>query len=287
MARADRRRVQRAGAHARGATAAAARAQARVGTEDTLFFSRLRNRAKWVFVLLIVTFAASFVLFGVGTGFGGLQDIILQERAVGGGPSEEDARARIGKNPRDAQAYRDLATALQNKGQSDESLEPLARYVELRPNDIEAQRELAGLYLRQAEEYRHEAEAAQIALQLEVPGTTFQPSSSSKIGQALGTARIDQALAERHNEALNRAFTKMTGAFTKAVAAYKAVAKAQPNDAAVQFELAQTAEAANDIPAAVAAYKRFLELAPEDPSAEAVKERIELLESRLAPSAGG
>lgn len=245
-----------------------------------MFFPKLRARAKWVFLFLAIAFAASFVLFGVGTGFGGLQDIILQERAVGGGPSEDDARERIEDNPRDAQAWRDLATALQNQGNTEESIEPLARYVQLRPSDIDAQRELAGLYLRQADQYRVQAQLAQLALQQDVPGATFQPPSSAKIGEALGTDPLSEALSARHNEALSEAFTNMSQAYTKAVAAYKKVAAAEPNDAAVQFELAQTAEAANDLDTAIAAYKRFLELAPEDQSAEAVRERIKQLESQ-------
>jgi tetratricopeptide (TPR) repeat protein len=232
-------------------------------------------------------FASSFVLFGVGTGFGGLQDIILQERATGGGPSENDARDEIKENPNNAQGYRDLATALQNNGKSDESIEPLAKYVALRPNDIDAQRELAGLYLRQAETYRTQAIAAQVALQDDVPGTTFQPSSSSKIGQALGSDPISEALSTTHNTALNEAFTKLTSSYTKAVAAYKIVAKAQPRDPAVQFELAQTAEAANDLPTAVAAYKKFLQLAPEDQSAAAVRQHLKDLEQRVSPASSG
>lgn len=248
---------------------------------------KLRNRAKFVFVFLAVTFAASFVLFGVGTGFGGLQDILLQERAVGGGPSESDARDRIEANPRDAQAWRDLATALQNQGNSDESLVPLARYVDLRPRDAEAQRELAGLYLQDAEQWRRRAQAAQIALQNDVPGSTFQPPSSSKVGQALSDDPLAQALSARHNETLNEAFTNMTQSYTKAVIAYQAVARAHPNDASVQFELAQTAEAAGDLPTAIAGYKRFVELAPEDSAVDAVKERIELLEQQASAGSGG
>lgn len=240
-----------------------------------------------MFVFLAITFGLSFVLFGVGTGFGGLQDILLQERVVGGGPSESEARKQIAQNPNSAQAYRDLATALQNNGKADESIAPLARYAELKPTDIDAQRELAGLYLRQASRQRQLAIAAQIALQEEVPGSTFQPSSSSKIGQALSTNPVTQALSTKHNAALNVAFTKMTDSLTKAVAAYKAVAKAQPNDAPVQFELGQTAEAASDLPTAIAAYKRFVKLAPEDQTAPAVKQRIKELEARVAPAAEG
>lgn len=240
-----------------------------------------------MFVFLAVTFTASFVLFGVGTGFGGLQDILLQNNGVAGGPSEGDARDRIAKNPRDAQAYRDLATALQNQQKSEESIAPLARYLELEPSDIDSQRELAALYLQQADQYRTQAQVAQLGLQNDVPGAVFEPSSESKLGNALASDPISDALSSRHNTALNEAFTKMTDALTSAVAAYKVVAAAQPNDSAIQFELAQTAETANDLPTAVAAYKRFLKLAPEDQSAAAVKERIALLEQRLAPAPEG
>ena len=258
-----------------------------MNVEDTLFFSRLRNRAKWVFVFLAVTFTASFVLFGVGTGFGGLQDILVQNSGVAGGPSENDARDRIAENPKDAQAYRDLATSLQNQQKPAESIAPLARYLELEPGDIDSQRELAALYLQQADQYRTQAQIAQLGLQTDVPGAVFQPPPDSKLGTALSNDPITNALSSRYNEALNEAFTKMTEAFTSAVAAYKKVAAAQPNDSAIQFELAQTAEAANDLPTAIAAYKRFLKLAPDDQSGPAVEERIALLEARLAPAPEG
>lgn len=252
-----------------------------------MFFPKLRARAKWVFLFLAIAFAASFVLFGVGTGFGGLQDIILQERVVGGGPSESDARERTERNPRDAQAWRDLATALQNQGKTEESLQPLARYAELRPTDVDAQRELASLYLQQADRYRQQAVAAQAALQAEVPGATFQPPSSSKIGQGLGGDPITDALSAKHNAVLTEAFQSMSVAYTKAIASYTKVAAASPNDAGVQFELAQTAEAAGQLDTAIAAYKRFLKLAPEDQTAAAVKARIQQLEASQGQRSGG
>ena len=43
--------------------------------EDTLFFNRLRTHAKWVFVLLIIVFAGSFVFLGVGSSGLGLGDL--------------------------------------------------------------------------------------------------------------------------------------------------------------------------------------------------------------------
>ena len=55
--------------------------------EDTLFFTRIRKQAKWVFVLLIVAFGLGFVLFGVGSSnLGGLSDIFNGISGGGGRP---------------------------------------------------------------------------------------------------------------------------------------------------------------------------------------------------------
>ena len=252
-----------------------------------MFFPKLRARAKWVFVFLAVTFAASFVLFGVGTGFGGLQDILLQERAVGGGPTEDEARERIADNPRDAQAHKDLSEALLAKGEVDAAIQPLQRYTQLEPTDVDAKRELASLHLRRADRYQTEAQLAQIALQSEAPGQTFAPPSSSKIGQALGNDALTEALTARYTEQLNVAFTEMSQSYTRAVALYKQIAAAEPNDPSTQLALAQTAEAATDTQTALQAYRRFLELAPEDPNAPAVRQRIEQLEAASASASDG
>ena len=148
LARADRRSVRRAGRML--AAAPALFHPPRSGRDDVLpEASRSRE------VGLPVPghrLAASFVLFGVGTGFGGLQDIILRSRRRGGRRRTTRASASQA-NPRDAQAWRDLATAPE-PGRDRGSLQPLARYTDLRPNDIEAQREPAGLYIQQANLYR-------------------------------------------------------------------------------------------------------------------------------------
>jgi len=238
-------------------------------------------------VFLAVTFASSFVLFGVGTGFGGLQDIINQSGGSNGGPSASSARERIEKNPKDAQAYHDLSTALQNDGKIEEAIPPLTTYVRREPADLDGQRELAGLHLREAEIFRAQAIAAQTALAEALPGQTFQPPSSSKIGQALSNDPISNALSTEYNAALNKAFTAMQGHYTKAVGVYRKMAARQPRDSSLQFELAQTAELGGDTKTAIAAYKRFLALAPEDQSAPAVKARIKQLQAQVAAGTGG
>jgi predicted TPR repeat methyltransferase len=74
------------------------------------------------------------------------------------------------------------------------------------------------------------------------------------------------------------------------VKTYKRIVALNPNDSSAQFELAQTSEQANDIPSAIAAYERFVKLAPEDPTTPAVKDRIKQLKASQTankPAASG
>src|SRR6185503_15551244 len=111
MARADRRRAQRA-------RPAAAVRRSDVVIEDTMFFPRLRRHAKWMFLFLALVFALGFVGFGVGAGGIGFGDVI-RNAGGGGGPSVSDAEKRVLDNPKDAQAFKDLSTAQQAAGNTD------------------------------------------------------------------------------------------------------------------------------------------------------------------------
>src|SRR2546423_15055239 len=86
--------------------------------EDTLFFSRLRKRAKWVFVFLTLAFALGFVLFGVGSSnVSGLGDIF---NGVGGGGSGQTSIKKGEKatqtDPQNATARHGLAGAYSTAG---------------------------------------------------------------------------------------------------------------------------------------------------------------------------
>jgi predicted TPR repeat methyltransferase len=72
-----------------------------------------------------------------------------------------------------------------------------------------------------------------------------------------------------------------------AVSVYADIARLRPRDSTIQFELAQAAEAANDTQAAITAYERFLVLAPDDPSAAAIRDRIKQLRSPATAGATG
>src|SRR5919204_373976 len=63
----------------------------------------------------------------------------------------------------------------------------------------------------------------------------------------------------------------------KWVFVFLALAVAQPRNPTVQAELAETARSVGDSQTAIAAYKKFLKLAPDDPSAPDVRRILKQL----------
>src|SRR3989304_2977256 len=163
MARADRRRAQRP-------RPAAVTRRPDVVIEDTMFFPRLRRHAKWMFLFLAVVFGLGFVGFGVGAGGGGFGGIPRRAGGGGGVPSVADAEKRVLENPKDAQAFRDLATAHQAAGNTDDAIEALESFVALRPRNVDVLRELAGLYLAKATEAQQRAQIADYRPAYRAPG---------------------------------------------------------------------------------------------------------------------
>jgi tetratricopeptide (TPR) repeat protein len=292
VARADRRRDARSrpapepGFHRRYESAY-------VGTEG-LFFQRLRRQAKWIFVLLALTFAVSFVAFGVGSEVqGGIADALGLGTSGGAAddrPSVGEAREQLERNPNDAEALRDLATALQDEGRFDEAIKPLDEYTTQRPRDEDALRELANLYLSRATRIQTDLSVAQTRAAQLNPGAQFALPPDSPLGQALATSPIDQALSSETNEEVNSYYSRLTDAFTDAQSTYQRLARVVPNDESVQLDLADTAQRAGDVETAIAAYEKFLKLNPESPSAPLVEEQLKALKDQqeaLAGAAGG
>jgi tetratricopeptide (TPR) repeat protein len=258
--------------------------------ESTMFFPRLRKQAKWMFVFLALAFAVGFVIFNVGSGGGGtgIGDLLLSPQGVGSdAPSAEESRERIEDNPNDVQAYRDLANALTLEGDVAGAISALEEYTGRRPKDWEPKVELARLYFSRGDRLSRQAQEAQLAAPAAIPGSLFAPPSKNPLSQALGQDPITQAEQTRVNTRLNDLFTRMQTEYKLAQSVYTDVARLRPRDASIQFELARAAESANDTEAAIAAYKRFLKLAPEDPSAPAVRERIKLLRAPATAGATG
>ncbi len=260
-----------------------------------MFFPRLRRQAKWMFIFLAVVFAVGFVGFGVGSGSTGIGDLLHGNFSFFGtrhgsvSSHEKQARLQIAARPNDPKGYRDLATALEARGKDDEAIAPLERYTQLRPKDADALRELAGLYLHQADNFRTAASIAQQSGGNVPASPIFNPSATSRLGQALGQDPIQSAVGQQVNGAVNDNVVKLRTAEGKAIDTYKRLVAINPSDPTIQFELAQTAEQTGDYATAVAAYKRFIKLSPDDPTVPAVKQRIKQLERGgvSAPAASG
>ena len=243
-----------------------------------MFFPRLRRHAKWMFLFLALAFGLGFVGFGVGAGGIGVGDI-FRGTANSGVPSISDAEKRISENPRDAKAFRDLATAHQAAGNTDEAIGALESFVALRPKNADALRELAGLYLAQASEAQQLAQVAEIRAAYLAPGASIAGIVQLG-GKPLDADPISTAVGGRLQEDITSALIDAQEASAKAVDMYRRITVALPNDPNVQLELAQAAEAAGDATTAISAYEAFLKLAPDDPTAVEVRRILKQLRVR-------
>ena len=242
-----------------------------------MFFPRLRRQAKWVFLFLAIVFAVGFVGFGVGAGGIGLGNV-LEGVADDGVPSVSEAEKKVSENPRDPKAFRDLATAHQAEGNTDEAIEALENLVRLRPKNVDAVRELASLYLTQVSNAQQRANDANRRAAYIAPGASVA-STILLDGKPLDPDAISSAVNTELSVVVNTALGEAQQAASSAVATYKKIAAVQPRDPAVQLELGQAAENAGDSATAIAAYEKFLRLAPDDPTAPEVRRLLKQLQS--------
>jgi hypothetical protein len=254
--------------------------------EDTLFFNRIRKQAKWVFVLLIVAFGLGFVLFGVGSSnLGGLSDIFNGIRGTGGGPSVSKPLKETQKNPKDAQAWKDLATAYEAKSDFAAAIPAWQTYTQLRPKDPTGYQSLSTDLQQQLSTQGQAVTDAQNAAQVAQP-STFGPPSTSPLGRALGSEPdpIASAISASANTDYNTALSAFQGTANQLVAVYQKLVKLTPDDTSTLLQLAQVAQYAGNVPLEISTYKQFLKLAPDDPSAPQVKARIKALEQQQKAS---
>ena len=151
------------------------------------------------------------------------------------------------------------------------------RYLALKPKDTDAMRALASLYGQQTaaaveRAQRANAEAQAANLQQELAPT-------SGFGQALTQNRISQSVADRAQAKATAAQQEAQRLARLQVGVYQDLTLIDRNDPLLFLQFAQAAETAQDYPSAVTAYRRFLALSPDDPSAQEVRQRIRLLES--------
>jgi tetratricopeptide (TPR) repeat protein len=276
MARFEKSRPKSAKPHA--AVAPRPRASTAPSIEDTMFFPRLRRHARWMFLLLALVFALGFVGFGVGAGGIGFGDILKGSGGSSGAPSVADAQKKVNENPKDPQAFRDLATALETEGNTTDAIDALQNYSLLKPKNADALRELAGLYLQQATTANTRAQNAQLREAYMASAGTVDASIVFG-GSPLIPDPITNAVSSQIEQELQAALSDQQQAAAGAVRTYKRVVALSPNDPNVQLELANAAAQANDSKTEIAAYEKFLKLAPNDPSAPFVRSQLKSLKA--------
>jgi tetratricopeptide (TPR) repeat protein len=237
-----------------------------------------------MFVVLALLMGVGFVAFGVGSDVqGGIADVI----GIGGTSSDDvvsadEARETLKEKPNDPKALRDLSTALQRDGQTEQAIVPLETYTALRAKDEDALTELAGLYLAKAARVGSELQVAQVQAQYLDPGADFLPPASSPLGQALATPPITAAVTEDVNARVNTLYGEVRGAYTQAKDVYTRLATLAPQDPDIQIQLGDAALNAGDAAAAVAAYQKFVKLAPDDSRAGLIKQQIKQIQAASA-----
>ena len=233
-----------------------------------------------------MAFVLGFVLLGVGSGSTGISDVLgnMFSSSGGGGTSISKLQKKADQNPKSPKAWRDLATALEQKQRTQDAVNALERYTALRPKDQNALGELASQYGTLATNYATDYQNAQAeASQFASPGAVFAPASTTPFGKAFAdpTALQDPIAASVQSLASTKqstAYTNFQTAQKNAEGAYQKLVALNPSDATTQIQLGQAAQAAQDSKTAIAAYSAFLKLAPTDPLAAQVKQALKQLE---------
>jgi len=258
---------------------------------------RLRTKGKWIFAFLAGVFALTFVVAGVGTGGPSFLDMLQQERAAETPETEpaddavKTALAGTEETPDDPQAWLALATAYVNAGQLDKAGEPATKAAELAGDDAAEQSAVADLYLALAAALLQKAQEAYAGAEgaglvngrPAVPQTVIPGQSQGATPFQTAQESIASAGFSAASEAASPFQTQASEAYQEAIAAQEKVTTASPDDPAAWFRLGQIAGAANDGELAISSYKKFVELAPDDPLVKQVEEEIDRLEKSLNP----
>lgn len=254
-----------------------------------MFFPRLRNQAKWVFVLLIVVFAGGFVFLGVGSGgldLGQLVRDVFGNKGTSTG-SVSDAQRAVAERPFNPIARQKLADVYERKGQIPEAITAWDGYLRLRPRDVNALRHVGQLELSQADRYLQDAQLAAFAQQQAGANSPFTPSTTSKLGQSIGQNPIASAVSTRASTQLQEASTKYQTTSSKAISTFQRVVKLTPNDQQSVFALAQAADTLRNTPVAIQAYTRLLGFNLDAATKAQIRARIKTLQSSQAGATGG
>ena len=285
MARINKQRTSGSRTNARGVSQTAAKSSAQRppaskrtsgAIEDTMFFPRLRRHSKWMFLFLALFFGLGFVLFGVGASGTGLGDLFRNHQGGSGSGSVGSALKATAKHPRDPKAWQDLATAYQLKGDIDLAINAQDQYTQLAPKDLGGLNSLAGLYRVQAQKQATIAQDAQIAVAY---SGTISPAGDGLLvkGSPIFTDPLAAPLTSDATARYQAALQIEQQALQNQLATYQKVARKSPKDPSAELAVANAARDIGSTQVQIAAYRRFLVLAPDDANAPLVRSQLKAL----------
>jgi tetratricopeptide (TPR) repeat protein len=264
---------------------------------------RIREQKGWIrgiFIVLILVFASSFVIGGVGSGGNfSLSDIIGDNGGSSSSTTNSSSVTAILKqlkvHPKDGALYAQLSEAYQTDNRLNDAVTAAATSVKLRPNNVEGRKTLAGLYQAQANTYNTQAqnlytEAYDLQQQdpTQSPFAAISPTSTSPLASAIqdsfsqsesNTLSVQISGLESQSSALA---AKGQAANTKALDQYHTIVNRNVNDAQSWLSYATAAEQVGNNAAALEGYKKFLVLVPADPIAPQVKAKVKTLTKTIA-----
>ena len=229
MARADRRRSRSAKGHA----GPPRRDSDLAAIEDTLFFTRIRQHAKWVFVFLALSFLIGFVVFNVGGSGTAAASASFSGTAETGraGTSRSLTRASRCRRPRRARRHsgtsrpRSRTTARPTR----RSWRSRAIWSSSRRTRTRCASSPASTSGRAASSPRRRRSPSCAPA---TPRSAARSARRSTSARAPRSARdpIDEAIATQASQAVSEAYTKAQTAFQSAEQTYERLVVLAPKD---------------------------------------------------------
>jgi tetratricopeptide (TPR) repeat protein len=259
----------------------------------------IRNRKGWVggvFILMVAIFALSFIIGGVGTGNqASLSDIFGNGSANGSGTTTAQPESitklkqTVKTQPKNAQAWSDLADAYASATLPSDEASAWQHYVALKPANLNGLQRLALAQAQVATNYSNQAQSYQQAASSSSPGndSTFSGGTLGSLSQD----PVSQAQAASDSEQQTAALTKAGTFATRATSWWKKSSDTygkivvlpafKTNDlaATVWLNYGSAAQSANDTKSAIKAYTAFLKIAPDDTNAPQVKTILKQLKT--------
>jgi cytochrome c-type biogenesis protein CcmH/NrfG len=266
---------------------------------------RIREQKGWIrgiFIALILVFASSFVIGGVGSGSNfSLSDIIGNDSSSSTTTNSSDVKSllkQIQAKPKSAALYTQLSEAYQADNRLDDAVTAAAKAVKLQPNNMEGRKALAGLYQAQANTINTQAQtlySQAYALQQQDPANSpfaaVSPTSTSPLASAIqdpfsqsqsNELSVQISQLESQSSALA---AKGQAINQKALDQYRAITNHDVGDAQSWLSYATAAEQVGQNAIALQGYKQFLKLVPADPIAPQVKAKVTTLRKTIKDAA--